>query len=128
MPGKRIRLGQRAAATAMIAAGATVREAAIATGISKSSAAILARGDDAPPDLVEAVKQRLQGRLLVASDRFLTQSLDSIQDLGSYQAMLCSGIAHDHYLRSKQADSGNRQGSITQILVLIDQQSRGSNE
>lgn len=61
----------------------------------------------------------------MASDRFLDQSLDNIQDLGPYQAMLCAGIAHDHYLRSKQAGQQNQVGSITNILVLIDQRSRG---
>lgn len=128
MGSKRLRLGQRAAATAMIQAGATVRDAALATGMSKSSAAVLARGDDAPVELVNAVRDRLQGRLLVASDRYLSQSLDRLKSLHPYQAMLCAGIAHDHYLRSKQAESGSSVGSITQILVLIDQRSRGSNE
>lgn len=126
MAGKRIRLGQRAAAAAMIQAGATVREAAMATGMSKSSAAVLAHGDDAPPELVDAVKERLQGRLLVASDRYLSQSLDRLKDLSPYQAMLCSGIAHDHYLRSRQSDRGSNTGGLTQILIQIDQSTRCS--
>ncbi len=115
---------KKAAAAALIQSGVSVRTAAQEVGIGVATA-FRASQLDIPPKQFEIVKDRIQSRLLVASDRFLGHSVKRIKDLGPYQAMLCAGIAHDHYLRSKAASSGNQVGSITNILVLIDQRSRG---
>ena len=126
MPGKRIKPAIKEAARALLANGATVREAARKTGISRASAGLLLHDDDLDMDQVGQLAQRMQGRLLAASDRFLARSLDRLQELGPYQAMLCAGIAHDHYLRSKQADRGSTAGGLTQILIQIDASGRAS--
>lgn len=93
--------------------------------ISKASVHNLSRADDLDPVEVEAVKARRESRMVVASDRFLAHALDRIQELSPYEAMLCAGIAHDHYLRSRAAASGSQGGSMTQILILIDRHARG---
>lgn len=109
----------------MLDLGVSERQIAQELEISKTSVHNLSLADDLDPVEVEAVKARIQSRLVMASDRFLTQALDHIKGLSPYQAMLCSGIAHDHYLRSRQADRGNQPGGLTQILIQIDQRSRG---
>lgn len=116
---------KRVAAQAMLDLGVSQRYIAQELEISKTSVHNLSRADDLDPVEVEAVKARLESRMVVASDRFLSQALDHIKELSPYQAMLCSGIAHDHYLRSRVAASGNQAGGLTQILVLIDQRARG---
>lgn len=125
MAGRAITRGKRAAAAAMIQAGASVRETAREIGISKSSAAMAVYDPTLDQAEVDRVKDKIQGRMIVASDRFLTRSLDGIQDLHPYQAMLCAGIAHDHYLRSRAAgQSTGQQGSVTNILIQIDKSLR----
>ena len=125
MAGRAITRGKRAAAAAMIQAGASVRETAREIGISKSSAAMAVYDPTLDQAEVDRVKDKIQGRMIVASDRFLTRSLDGIQDLHPYQAMLCAGIAHDHYLRSRAASqSTGQQGSVTNILIQIDKSLR----
>ena len=125
MAGRAITRGKRAAAAAMIQAGASVRETAREIGISKSSAAMAVYDPTLDQAEVDRVKDKIQGRMIVASDRFLTRSLDGIQDLHTYQAMLCAGIAHDHYLRSRAASqSTGQQGSVTNILIQIDKSLR----
>ena len=125
MAGRAITRGKRAAAAAMIQAGASVRETAREIGISKSSAAMAVYDPTLDQAEVDRVKDKIQGRMIVASDRFLTRSLDGIQDLHPYQAMLCAGIAHDHYLRSRAASQSTGQhGSVTNILIQIDKSLR----
>lgn len=120
--------GKRVAAAAMVQSGIPCRQVGAELGISYRTAARAAHDPSITPEEIEQVRAKLQSRLLMASDRFLTQSLSHIQDLGPYQAMLCAGIAHDHYLRSRAAASGNQGGSLTHILIQIDQQARGQRE
>lgn len=117
--------GKKLAAAALIASGVPVRQAAEELGIGIGTAHAASKLD-LPPRQLKAVQDRIANRLVVASDRFLAHSVERINDLSPYQAMLCAGIAHDHYLRSKQAGQQNQVGSITNILVLIDQRSRGN--
>lgn len=117
---------KRVAAAAMIEAGIPCREVGKALGVSHQAALRYAADPDLDPEIIARVKGRIQDRLIVASDRFLSASLDRIQDLHPYQAMLCAGIAHDHYLRATAAKQGNIGGNLTQILVLIDQRTISS--
>lgn len=117
---------KRAAAKALTELGVPVRKVAQELGIGKSSVAACAQDPTLDAAEVERVKGKIQGRMVVAADRFLTHSLDNIQDLHPYQAMLCAGIAHDHYLRATQASKGTDAGNLTQILVLIDQRTISS--
>jgi hypothetical protein len=118
---------KKAAAAALIHSGIPIRTAAKEVGIGTATA-FRASKLDLQPEEFEMVKERIQSRLLVASDRFLGHSVKRIKDLGPYQAMLCAGIAHDHYLRSRAASQGAGIGSLTQILVLIDQRTRSSSQ
>lgn len=124
--GRPIRTSKRVAAKAMVDMGMSVRQVAKELEISKSAVSDIMYDPSLDPAQVERVKSRLQDRLVIASDRFLTRAVDGIQDLHPYQAMLCSGIAHDHYLRSTAASRGDAASGLTQILVLIDQRTISS--
>ena len=109
----------------MMAAGMKAENVAEELGISRASAYIAVGHEAIDKGQVEVIKERIQDRLIVASDRFLTHSLERIQDLHPYQAMLCAGIAHDHYLRSRAASQSTGQaGSVTNILIQIDKSLR----
>lgn len=112
----------------MLDLGVSQRQIAQELEISKTSVHNLSRADDLDPVEVEAVKVRLESRMVVASDRFLSQALDRIKELSPYQAMLCAGIAHDHYLRASLAGKAQQVGSLTQILILVDQRARGQGD
>ena len=115
---------KKAAAAALIQSGVSVRVAAKEAGIGVATA-FRASQLDLKPKEFEIVRERIQSRLLVASDRFLGHSVERIQDLHPYQAMLCAGIAHDHYLRSRAAgQSTGQQGSVTNILIQLDKSLR----
>lgn len=120
--------GKRIAAAAMVQMGVPLRQVAKELGIGKDSAKNYSLDPTLDPQEVEQCKQRLAGRFVVAADRFLSHSLDRIKELGPYQAMLCAGIAHDHYLRAAHAASGAQHGSLTQVLVLIDQRACGQSD
>ena len=123
-PSRKVSNAKKAAAAALIQSGVTVRAAAQEMGISVGTAFEASKLDLKPKEF-EIVKERIQSRLLVASDRFLGHSIERIQDLHPYQAMLCAGIAHDHYLRSRAAgQSTGQQGSVTNILIQIDKSLR----
>lgn len=124
--GRPIRTSKRVAAKAMVDMGMSVRQVAQELDISKSAVSDIVYDPSLDPAAVERVKSRLQDRLVIASDRFLTRAVDGIQDLHPYQAMLCAGIAHDHYLRSTAASRGDSGAGLTQILVLIDQRTTSS--
>lgn len=126
--GVRITQSKRAAARAMVELGASVRHVAKELGISKSSVAECVHDPYVNKANVEMVKARMSDRMIVSADRFLSQGLDGIKGLHPYQAVLCAGIMHDHYLRASAASRGDTGHGLTQILVLIDQRSRGSNE
>jgi hypothetical protein len=111
---------KRVAAAAMVEAGISSREAGKALGVSHNSVLGWLNDPTLQPEIVAKVKERIQDRLVVASDRFLSQSLDRIQELSPYQAMLCAGISHDHYLRSQQSSRSTGAQSITNILIQID--------
>lgn len=115
---------KKLAAAAMLEAGMPCREVGKALGVGHNTVLRYRDDPNLNPELVSRIKERIQDRLVVASDRFLSQSLDRIQELSPYQAMLCSGIAHDHYLRSRQSDRGSNAGGLTQILIQIDQSLR----
>ena len=125
---KRVSRGKRAAAAALIRSGVPVRQAAAELGIGRSTAHRAATDPTIDEEDIERIKDRVQGKMIKASDRFLDQSLGRIQDLHPYQAMLCAGIAHDHYLRSRAASQSTGVGSITNILVMIDQRTRSSGD
>lgn len=108
----------------MIQSGIPCRQVGAELGISFKTAARAGHDPTISPEDIKRVRAKIAERLLTASDRFLSHSLTRIQELSPYQAMLCSGIAHDHYLRSIAASRGNREGGLTQILIQIDQQTR----
>lgn len=123
---RRITQAKRITAAAMAELGVPQRAIAEELDISKGSVQNCLEDDTLNPAEVERVKEKIAGRFVVAADRFLSHGLSNIQELGPYQAMLCSGIAYDHYLRASQAaHGGNQGGGLTQILILIDQQLRG---
>lgn len=115
---------KRIAARAMTDLGVPVRKVAQELGIGKSSVAACALDDSLDEAVIARVKSKIQGKMIVSADRFLTHSLDNIQHLHPYQAALCFGITHDHYLRSRQSDRGSNAGGLTQILIQIDQSLR----
>lgn len=121
---KRITKAKRATAVAMAELGVPQRAIAEELDISKGSVQNCLNDDTLNPAEVERVKEKIAGRFVVAADRFLSHGLSNIQELGPYQAVLCAGIAHDHYLRALQAARGNQGGSLTQILIQIDQRTR----
>lgn len=126
--GQRITRAKRAAAAAMVELGIPLRQAGQELGISKDSVANFAKDPTLDPEEVERCKAKMAGRFIVASDRFLSASLDRIQELSPYQAALCAGITHDHYLRAVHSSQGQQVDSLTQILILIDQRSRGQSD
>lgn len=128
MSGKHITPAKRSIAAAMMEMGIPGTQVAAELGISRASAFTARHADDLQPELVAKIKAQIADRLVVASDRYLTASLDRIKELHPYQAMLCAGIAHDHYLRASAASRGDTGHGLTQILVLIDQRQRGSHE
>ena len=108
--------------------GMPVRAVAAELGISRSTAQRAGIDPTVDPEMVRECQERIGGRMVVAADSFLTHALSRIQDLGPYQATLCAGITHDHYLRSRMAASRAGGGSVlVQVLVAIDQSAR-SNE
>lgn len=119
---------KRAAARALTDLGVPVRTVAQELGIGKSSVSACANDPTLDDTEIERVKNKIAGRMIVSADRFLSHGLDNIQDLHPYQAVLCAGIMHDHYLRASAASRGDTGHGLTQILVLIDQRQRGSNE
>lgn len=112
----------------MVEPGIPLRTVGEELGISKDSAANFAKDPTLDPEEVERCKAKMAGRFIVASDRLLTRCLDGINELDPYRAMIASGIAHDHYLRAQQMARGNQSGSLTQILVLIDQRACGQSD
>jgi hypothetical protein len=126
--GRRVKDGKRVAAAAMVELGIPLRQVGEELGISKDSAANFAKDPTLDPEEVERCKAKMTGRFIVASDRLLTRCLDGINTLDPYRAMIASGIAHDHYLRATQAGKAHAAGSLTQILILIDQRSRGQGD
>ena len=123
--GQRITRAKRAAAAAMVELGIPLRQAGRELGISKDSVANFAKDPTLDSEEVKRCKAKMAGRFIVASDRFLSASLDRIQELSPYQAALCAGITHDHYLRASLADKAQQVGSLTRILILVDQHTRG---
>jgi hypothetical protein len=127
MPGKRVSKAKKSAAAAMRGLGIPVRAVAAELGISRGTAHSAGLDPTLDPEMVRACVERIGGRMAVASDSFLSQSLSKINELGAYQAMLCAGIAHDHHLRSRMAIAAGGGGNVlVQILVAIDQQARSS--
>ena len=124
MPGKRISKAKKSAAAAMIGLGVPTRTVSEELGISNGAAAMAAHDPTVDEQLVKACQQRIAGRMVVASEKFLSHALDRIQELGPYQATLCAGITHDHYLRSKAAGSAEGSTLLVQILMRIDQSQR----
>ncbi len=123
---RRITKAKRITAAAMAELGVPQRAIAEELDISKGSVQNCLEDDTLNPAEVERVKEKIAGRFVVAADRFLSHGLSNIQELSPYQAILCAGITHDHYLRASQAArGGNQGGGLTQILILIDQQLRG---
>ena len=105
--------------------GMPVRAVAAELGISRSTAQRAGIDPTVDPEIVRECQERIGGRMVVAADSFLTHALSRIQDLGPYQATLCAGITHDHYLRSKMAASrGGSNSILVQILLAIDHASR----
>lgn len=127
MPGKRVSKAKKSAAAAMRGLGVPVRTVAKELGISRATAHLAGRDPTLDPEVVKACQEQIGGRMAVAADRFLTHALDKIKDLGPYQATLCAGITHDHYLRNRMLASRAGAGSVlVQILVAIDQSVRST--
>ena len=128
MPGKRVSKAKKSAAAAMRGLGIPVRAVAAELGISRATAHLAGLDPTLDPEVVRQCQERIGGRMVVAADSFLSQSLSRLKELGPYQAMLCSGIAFDKHLQGRLAASRNGSGSVlVQILVAIDQSAR-SNE
>ena len=107
--------------------GIPVRAVAAELGISRATAHLAGLDPTLDPEVVRQCQERIGGRMVVAADRFLSHALDRIKDLGPYQAALCAGITHDHYLRNKMLASRAGTGSVlVQILVAIDQSARST--
>ena len=95
--------------------------------MSHGAAALASHDDSLDPDVIARCQETIAGRMAVASDRFLTHSLDKLKDLGPYQAMLCSGIAFDKHVQGRLAASRPGGGNVlVQILVNIDQSARSA--
>lgn len=123
---KTISRTKRVAARALTDLGVPVRKVAKELGIGKSSVSACALDPTLDDAEVERVKAKIAGRMVVSADRFLTHGLDNIQALHPYQAVLCAGIMHDHYLRSQQSSRSTGAGAITNILIQIDQSLRST--
>lgn len=117
---------KRVAARAMVDLGVPVRTVAQELGIGKSSVSACANDPTLDDVEVERVKSKIAGRMIVSADRFLSHGLDNIQELHPYQAVLCAGIMHDHYLRAQQSSRSTGGSSITNILIQIDQSLRST--
>ena len=116
---RKLKTGKRAAAAAMVDLGVPMRTVAAELGISKTSVLRTVHDPTLDPDRVNRVKERLADRYVLAADSLLSHSWDRIKKLDPYRAMICSGIAHDHYLKASGKLSSA--GLLTNILVLIDQ-------
>jgi len=107
--------------------GMPVRAVAAELGISRSTAQRAGLDPTVDPEMVRECQERIGGRMAVASDSFLSQSLSRLKELGPYQAMLCSGVAFDKHVQGRLAASRTGSGSVlVQILVAIDQAARSS--
>ncbi len=127
MPGKRVSKTKKSAAAAMRGLGVPVRQVAAELGISRATAHLAGRDQTLDPEVVRECQERIGGRMVVAADRFLSHALDRLKELGPYQATLCAGITHDHYLRNKMLGSRAGAGSVlVQVLVAIDQSARST--
>jgi len=127
VPGKRVSKSKKSAAAAMRGLGMPVRAIAAELGISRSTAQRAGLDPTVDPEMVRECQERIGGRMAVASDSFLTQSLDRAKELGPYQAMLCAGIAFDKQLQGRLAASRGGSGSVlVQVLIAIDQSARSS--
>lgn len=126
MPGVAISKTKRVTAKAMVDLGVPIRQVAKELGIGKSSVFACAHDPYLDPANVAHVKGRIIDRMVVSSDRFLTQSLDGLKDLNPYQAMLCSAIALDKYHQAAAMARGQGGSSITNILIQIDQSLRST--
>ena len=121
----RITKAKKAAAAALVGLGMPVREIAAELGMSHGSAHNAGLDRTVDPEVVQRCQETIAGRMAVASDSFLSHSLDRINELGPYQAMICSGIAFDKHIQGRLAASRNGSGSmLVQILVNIDQSAR----
>jgi len=127
MSGKRISGSKKAAAVAMKGLGIPTRTVARELGISNGAASIAGRDRTVDPEVVTRCQEQIVGRMVVASDSFLSHSLSRLKELGPYQAMLCSGIAFDKHVQGRLASSRNGSSSIlVNVLIAIDQQARSS--
>jgi len=122
----RISRAKKITAAAMVDLGVPLRQIGAELGISKDAAAIAAYDPTLDDAEVKRVQSKIAGRMVVGADRFLSHGLANIQDLGPYQAVLCAGIMHDHYLRSQQSSRSTGSQSITNILIQIDQSLRAT--
>lgn len=96
--------GQRAIVRAVRDLGGTKREAAAQAGIGATSAWRAMHDDTIDQAMVERCKTDLLSRYLVAGGLFLDRAVGQIDNLSGYQAMICSGISHDHYLRGLRGE------------------------
>jgi len=114
MPGKHIPHGRKVLAKAMLEMGAPERLVVKETGLSKGSVNLVDKDEGYSREELERLKEKLPGKLLRATDSFLDRAVEQKHKLHPYQAALCMGISHDHYLKA----SGQSQGDI-RILINI---------
>ena len=128
MPRKaKLTANSRLAVTALIDAGKTPKEIEKETGLSRYSIwRIRKQSDPVNEEDLKAVKDRLRGRFLLATDILLESALKEADQETPYKRMIMAGIAHDHYLRCLMFDKGaTNQGVLAQILIMVDSSKRG---
>lgn len=125
--GKAITRQQRVAVVGMKDSGLTNRDISAATGLTMASVWRIAKGaEPLDEDDLQAVKDRLRGRFLVATDTLLESALKGMEEETPYRRMIMAGIAHDHYLRTLLFEKGqSSQGILAQIIIMVDQRQRG---
>ena len=119
---------KRLAVAALIDAGKTPAQIEKETGLSRTSIWRIRKDSDPVNEKdFEAVKNRLRGRFLLATDILLESALKDAANETPYKRMIMAGIAHDHYLRALMFDRGQAsQGVLAQILILVDSRQRGN--
>ena len=119
---------KRLAVAALIDAGKTPAQIEKETGLSRTSIWRIRKDSDPVNEQdFEAVKNRLRGRFLLATDILLESALKDAASETPYRRMIMAGIAHDHYLRALMFDRGQAsQGVLAQILILVDSRKKGN--
>jgi len=118
---------EKVAVAGMKDSGMSNREIADSTGLSMDTIWRVSRAAaPIPEEDLQAVKERLRGRFLIATDTLLESALRDAAQESPYKRMIMAGIAHDHYLRTLMFDRGQSgAGILAQLLIMVDCSQRG---